>query len=165
MQEFCVRGPAPPIFHMLALGVGIGGNANFSVCVGGNANFSVFRYQHVGIPKAKLWRWGSKPMQGPNTNGFASQWNIGLYYIKHSDTQHCLSFYCDVGYRGNILQPGKTQLDLIDLMKYRPYNMEHEYRFSLQSALSKSVCYCWCVYNCHFSSKLHFYTITVVNST
>ena len=61
----------PPIFHLLALGVGvggnanfsvcIGGNANFSVCVGGNANFSIFRYQHVGIPNAKLWHWGSKP--------------------------------------------------------------------------------------------------------
>ena len=34
--------------------------------VGGNANFCVFRYQHVGIPNTKLWRWGSKPMRGPN---------------------------------------------------------------------------------------------------
>ena len=42
--------------------------------VGGNANFSVFRYQHVGIPNAKLWRWGSYA----NGNGFASQWNIGF---------------------------------------------------------------------------------------
>ena len=41
------------------------------------ANFRVFRYQHVGIGNAKLWRWGSKPMPGPNANGFASQWNIG----------------------------------------------------------------------------------------
>ena len=40
--------------------------------------FSVFTYQHVGIPKAKLWRWGSKPTPGPNANGFASQWNIGI---------------------------------------------------------------------------------------
>ena len=37
-----------------------------------NANFSVFGYQHVGISKAKLWRWGSKPTPGPNANGFAS---------------------------------------------------------------------------------------------
>ena len=51
-----------PIFHLLALGVGVEGNANFSIHVGGNANFSVFRYRHVGIPNAKLWRWGSKPM-------------------------------------------------------------------------------------------------------
>ena len=35
-------------------------------------------YQHVGISKAKLWRWGSKPTPGPNANVFASQWNIGL---------------------------------------------------------------------------------------
>ena len=47
--------------------------------VGGNANLSVFRYQHVGIPNAKLWRWGSKQTPGPNANGFAPQWNIGLY--------------------------------------------------------------------------------------
>ena len=54
--------PTSPIFHLLALGVGIEGNANFNVCVGGNANFRcVFRYQHVGIPNEKLWSWGSKP--------------------------------------------------------------------------------------------------------
>ena len=64
----CVGDPTPPIFHLLALGVG----------VGGNANFSVFRYQYVGITNAKLWRWGSKPTRGPNANGFVSQWNIGL---------------------------------------------------------------------------------------
>ena len=40
--------------------------------------FCVFRYQHVGIGNAKLWRWGSKPTPVPNANGFASQWNIGL---------------------------------------------------------------------------------------
>ena len=57
-----------PIFHLLMLGV----------CVGGNANFSVFGYQHVGIFNVKLWRWGSKPTRGPNANGFASQWNVGL---------------------------------------------------------------------------------------
>ena len=53
--------PPPPIFHLLTFGTGVVGNANVSVCVGGNANFSVFRYRHVGIPNAKLWRWGSKP--------------------------------------------------------------------------------------------------------
>ena len=54
------------------------GNTNFSVRVGGNANLSVLRYQHVGIPNAKLWHWGSKPTRGPNTNGFALLWNIGF---------------------------------------------------------------------------------------
>ena len=39
MQEICVGDPARPILHLFALGVG----------VGGNANFRVFRYQHVGI--------------------------------------------------------------------------------------------------------------------
>ena len=57
--------PTPPIFHLLALVGGLGGNANFSVRVGGNANFSVIRYQHV-IPNAKLWHWGSKPTLGAN---------------------------------------------------------------------------------------------------
>ena len=60
------------------LGVCVGSNANFSVCVGGNANFSVFGYQHVGSFNVKLWCRGSKPTRGPNANGFASQWNIGL---------------------------------------------------------------------------------------
>ena len=69
---------------MLALRVGVGVNANVSVPVGGEANFGVFRYQHVGIPNAKLWRSGSKPMRGPNANGFASQWNIGLKQLATS---------------------------------------------------------------------------------
>ena len=32
----------------------VGGNAKIKICVVGNANFNVFRYQHVGIPNAKL---------------------------------------------------------------------------------------------------------------
>ena len=63
--------PTPPIFHLLVLGVGVGGNANFRVCVGSNTNFSVFRYQHVGIPNEKLWCWGSKPTRGPNARFFS----------------------------------------------------------------------------------------------
>ena len=50
-------------------------NFAMGVGVGGNANFSIFRYHHVGIPHAKLWCWGSEPTRGPNANGFASQWN------------------------------------------------------------------------------------------
>ena len=68
----------PPIFHLLVLGVSVRGNGNFSVRVGSNTNFSVFRDKHVGIGNAKLWHWGSKPTRGPNTNGFALQWNIGF---------------------------------------------------------------------------------------
>ena len=55
-RKFCVGDPMPPIFYLFALGVGGRGNENFSLCIGGNANFSSFRYQHVGISNAKLWR-------------------------------------------------------------------------------------------------------------
>ena len=61
----------------------VGGNANFGFGFGGNTNFSDIRYQHVGIPNTKLWRWGSMPMAGPNANGFASQWNIGIGFRIH----------------------------------------------------------------------------------
>ena len=43
-----------PIFHWLAFGFCVGGNANFMFCIGGNTNFSIFRYQHVGIPTTKF---------------------------------------------------------------------------------------------------------------
>ena len=64
--KLCVGDPTQPIFHWLASGFCVGGNTNFMFCIGGNSNFSIFRYQHVGIPNAKLWPWGSKPTQGPN---------------------------------------------------------------------------------------------------
>ena len=70
--------PRQPIIYWLALGFCVGGTTNFMFRFGGNTNFSVFRYQHVGMPNTKLWCWGSKPMPGPNANGFASQWNIGF---------------------------------------------------------------------------------------
>ena len=72
--------PTQPIVHWLLLGFYVGGNANFRFDIRGNANFHVFRYQHVGIPNAKLWHWGSRQTPGPNANGFASQWNIGFYF-------------------------------------------------------------------------------------
>ena len=46
--------PTQPIFHWLALGVLVGGNANIRFGIGGNSNFSIFRYQHVGLPNTKL---------------------------------------------------------------------------------------------------------------
>ena len=60
--------PTPPTFHLLALGVG----------VGGNANFSVFRYQHVDIANEHFTCWGADPMQSPSASSFASPWNIGF---------------------------------------------------------------------------------------
>ena len=44
MREFCVGDPMRPIFHLFALGVCVGGNANLSIRVGANAKFRVFRY-------------------------------------------------------------------------------------------------------------------------
>ena len=93
---------------------GIGGNANVRFGIGGNAHFRfgvgcfrIFIYQHVGIPKAKLWRWGCKPTPGPNANGFASQWNIGLriqsflffilyllYNVHNYEATHHQKTYC-----------------------------------------------------------------------
>ena len=42
-----------PIFHLLTLGVCVGGNANFRVCVG---SARLLKDQHVGIPTQNL-RW------------------------------------------------------------------------------------------------------------
>ena len=73
---------------MANMGVRVWGNANFKFGVGSNANISVFRNQHVGIPNVKLWHWGFKQMQGPNANGFALQWNIGLKIIGSTQRKH-----------------------------------------------------------------------------
>ena len=48
--------PTQPIFHWLAFGFCVGGNANFMFRVGSKANFSVFRYQDVGIANVNF-RW------------------------------------------------------------------------------------------------------------
>ena len=80
-RKICVGDPTQPIFHWLALGFCVGGNANYMFRVGGNANFSVFRYQHVGIGNAKSSRRGCYPTPDPNANGLALQWNIGFRYL------------------------------------------------------------------------------------
>ena len=78
-----VGDPAPPISHLLVLGVGIGGNANFSV----------FKYQHVGIAKANFRVGGADQTRSTNTSSFASQWNIGLmlfhavYCLKYANSE------------------------------------------------------------------------------
>ena len=77
-QELGVGHPMQSIFHWLALGFYVWGNANFRFGIEGNANFRVFSYQHVGIPNAKFSHWGCYPTYDPNAKGFASQWNIGL---------------------------------------------------------------------------------------
>ena len=47
------------------LGFCIGGNTNFMFRIGGNANFNVFKYQHVGIAKAKLYVGGLSQREDP----------------------------------------------------------------------------------------------------
>ena len=66
-QKFCVEDSTQPIFHWLALGFCIGGNAHFVFCIGGHANFSVFRYQHVGIADANFRIWGLTQREAPTT--------------------------------------------------------------------------------------------------
>ena len=45
----------------LETGFAWGTQSKFYILRWGNATFSVFRYQHVDISNAKLWRLGSKP--------------------------------------------------------------------------------------------------------
>ena len=52
IREFCAGDATQPLSHMFALGVG----------VGGNANFSVFIYLHVGVPNEKFTHSGSRPI-------------------------------------------------------------------------------------------------------
>ena len=54
----------------------------FGFRVGGNANFSVFRYQHVGIPKAKL-----KPIFHCDAKTFALVPCVGLDHQREEPTQ------------------------------------------------------------------------------
>ena len=80
-HDFCVGDPKQPIFHWLALGLCVRTNANFKFCVGGEGFALAPRYQHVGIPNAKFWRWGHCPTPTPDARYFASQWNIGFKQI------------------------------------------------------------------------------------
>ena len=65
-----------PIFHLLGLGVRVGGNAKFRVRVGGNANFRVgvgsarlFGYQHVVVFPTQNSRVGGTAHCKPPTRG------------------------------------------------------------------------------------------------
>ena len=52
-----------------------------------------FRYQHVGIPNAKVSHWGDYPTRGSNARGFALRWNIGfigIHNYKFKSSQVCL---------------------------------------------------------------------------
>ena len=63
-REFCVGDPMRPIFTLFALGVCVGGNANFTFRVRSNANLTIFRYQQAGIPNANLSHWCYCPTDG-----------------------------------------------------------------------------------------------------
>ena len=113
-REFFIGDPTPPIIHLLALGVG----------VGGNANFRVFRYQHVGIGNAKLWRWGSKPTRGPNANGFALQWNTGYSLIYHNRS-YSLIYNIRIDANKNILTPLGLRFYLVNVWSYTGLAIHH----------------------------------------
>ena len=67
--------PTRPIFHLLALGPwGLTlGPWGFALGLRGLA-----LGPHVGYPKARISRRGSRPKRGTNVSGFALQWNIGF---------------------------------------------------------------------------------------
>ena len=48
---------------------------SLGVCI---ESVGYFRYQPVGIGSATCLHWGSYQTRGPNVNGFAFWWNIGL---------------------------------------------------------------------------------------
>ena len=81
-----VGDPTQPIFHLLSLGVGFGGNANCRVGVGGNTNVRVcvgstrlFRYQQVGISNAKFHVGGLSQREDPTQMVLRrSAWNISF---------------------------------------------------------------------------------------
>ena len=59
----------------------------------------VFGYHFVGIANMKCSRWGSRTMQGPNTNGFAFGWNIGFRIscmFQNLDIYHYIIINCDL---------------------------------------------------------------------
>ena len=66
----------------MALGPGVGSlrwACTFHIfCVDFVSDANPFFSGIWALGDAKVWRWGSKPMPGPNANGFASQWNIGF---------------------------------------------------------------------------------------
>ena len=71
-QTCCLGSPTQPIFHWLAFGFCVGGALGVMQILAfldTNMLLSPTRNCAVG---------GSKPTPGPNTNSFASQWNIGL---------------------------------------------------------------------------------------
>ena len=49
-ENFCVGDPTRPIFHLFALRVCDGGNANFSIRVGANTIFSVLETDMLVSP-------------------------------------------------------------------------------------------------------------------
>ena len=62
------RGPNTIYIPLLVLGLTLGAQG-----VGLDAQGVA-----LGVPNAKLTRWGSRPMRGPNVSSFALQWSIGL---------------------------------------------------------------------------------------
>ena len=83
----CIGDPTQPIFHWLALGFCVGGNANFMFLVGGKANFSVILDTNMLVSPTQILALGQLPNAkirvGPYASSFALQWNIGFKPIFH----------------------------------------------------------------------------------
>ena len=68
-----VGDPTPPIFHLVALGVGVGVMQILAFLLGVTQILAFLDTNMLVSPT----RWWSKPTGGPNANGFVWQWNIG----------------------------------------------------------------------------------------
>ena len=62
--------PTPPIFHWLASGVGVGGNAKFRFGVGGNANWRVCVGSNMLVSQRKFLASGALPNANPQRQVF-----------------------------------------------------------------------------------------------
>ena len=61
------------------------GNTNFKIGVGGNANFSVCRYEYVGIANAKFRVGGLKPI---------FHWKLGLRWVPNANEIYTKNMKC-----------------------------------------------------------------------
>ena len=75
---FCVGDPTQPLFHLFTFGVGIGGNANFSVRVG---VMQILAFLDTNMFVSPSTNRGVQASARPQRKNFASQWHIGFIVL------------------------------------------------------------------------------------